>query len=215
MHGNWAGTIGIVHHGPVLASFAQSLAALETPGPVKIHRVEGSHIAEQRNKVCREMVGGWVFFLDTDQICAPDTLMILLSRHQAIISGLIAARHSPFPPVAFCKGRQITWAEVPDQGLLEVDAVGTGCLLIHRAALTRVADPWFEVGKIHSERAGEDTYFSAKAKMAGFSLWIDCDKRIGHGTTFEIWPDPPHGVTIECPGPDPLSLELHQNVKSN
>lgn len=211
MHENFAGTIGIVHHGLVSAAYAQSLAGLELPGPVKIHRVEGSHVAEQRNKVCREMVGDWVFFLDSDQICAPDTLKRLLSKHQAVVSGLIAARHSPFSPIAFIKNRQLRWGEIPTEGLLEVDVVGTGCLLIHRAVLVRVPDPWFEVGKIHSERSGEDTYFSQKARSAGFSLWIDCSKRIGHEGTFEVWPNPPHGVTIEHFGSDPLSLELHQS----
>lgn len=202
------GTIGVIHRGIVSADFAQSLACLHTPGPVKTHFVEGSHIAWQRNQVIRQMEGSWVFFLDTDQVCAPDTLLRLLAVHQPIVSGLIAQRHAPFRPVAFCGERQLTWAEIPAEGLLEVDHVGTGCLLIHRAVINCIPIPWFAVGQIDPERVGEDLYFSRKAREAGLSLRIDCDVRVGHQTTVTVWPRPGEGVELELPGESPVGIAV-------
>jgi hypothetical protein len=202
------GTIGVIHRGMVHADFAQSLACLHTPGPVKIHAVEGSHIAWQRNQVCREMEGGWVFFLDTDQVCAPDTVTRLLAAQRPVISALIAERHSPFRPVAFRDATRLLWQEIPANGLIEVGTIGTGCVLIRRDVIQAVADPWFEVGQIHSERAGEDTWFSQKLREAGIPMAIDCGVRVGHLTTATIWPDPGSGITLTLPGEVPFSTPI-------
>lgn len=205
---NAVGTIGVIHRGMVHADFAQSLACLHAPGSVKIHAVEGSHIAWQRNQVCREMEGDWVFFLDTDQVCAPETLMRLLAHRAPVMSALIAERHSPFRPVAFHGTRRLTWQEVPQAGVIDVDTVGTGCLLLQRRVTAQIPQPWFEVGQIHSERAGEDTYFSQKLRAAGIPMRIDCGVRVGHLTTATIWPDPGSGIILSCPGEVPFSTPI-------
>lgn len=57
-------------------------------------------------------------------------------------------------------------------GLQEVDAVGTGCLLVSRRVLERVKAPfvrqWDEDG---FDTRGLDFFFSEKAKMEGFKLY--------------------------------------------
>lgn len=202
------GTVGVIHRGMVHADFAQSLACLHTPGPFKIHAVEGSHIAWQRNQVMRQMEGAWVFFLDTDQVCAPDTLTRLLACDRPVVSALIAERHSPFKPVAFRHGKRMTWQEIPSRGLIDVETIGTGCLLIRRGVVGKIADPWFEVGQVSSECAGEDTWFSKKLREAHIPMTIDCGVRVGHITTATIWPDPGSGITLTLPGEVPFSTPI-------
>jgi hypothetical protein len=48
-------------------------------------------------------------------------------------------------------------------------------------------DPWFEVGKIHSEYASPDLWFAKKAIDAGFELWLDMENTIGHITHMTVW----------------------------
>lgn len=171
-----------------------------------MHYVEGTHIAWQRNQVVRQMEGGWVFFLDTDQVCAPDTLLRLLAVRQPIVSALIAQRHAPFRPAVFRNNRELLWAEIPEHGVLEVDAIGTGCVLIYRAAFNRISEPWFRQGTLNCEMVGEDIAFSHAAAAAGLPLYLACDVHVGHQTTATIWPHPNAGVKLELPGDPPVVI---------
>jgi len=72
-----------------------------------------------------------------------------------------------------------TWPSIPvggpillpekDGSLVKVDAVGGGCLLIHREVLAKVPRPWFSA----REGGTEDFYFCRKAKQAGFEIYGD------------------------------------------
>ena len=67
----------------------------------------------------------------------------------------------------------VDWSKVDsDTDLLKVDAVGTGCILIHRRALQHFIDP-FTV-KNNDEgicMLGTDFAFCQKAKKAGYEIW--------------------------------------------
>jgi len=208
MHRGVVGTIGVIHKGTWEAGMGRSLRALELPGSVKFHDIEGSHPGWQRNEVVRAMQGSWLCFIDTDQTFQPDALIRLLAWRRPIVMALIAHRHSPFPICAFNGMRSLPYETLPDDGLVEVDAVGTGFTVIDRAVFNRMPNPWFEVGRINPERTGEDTWFSKKAREAGFTLAVDCGVRVGHDFKGTIWPIPGYGVKIVIPGQDPLELEI-------
>jgi len=165
-------------------------------------------VAWQRNTIARQMEGDWLCYIDSDQVFAPDTLLRLLAWQRPIVGALIAGRHSPFPICALRGMHSLPYEEVPAEGLVEVDAVGTGFMLIDRAVFNRLDAPWFEVGQINPERAGEDTYFCQKAREAGFSIAVDCGAVVGHHTGAVIWPQPGKGVRIRLPGLEPLDLEI-------
>jgi hypothetical protein len=186
----------------------RSLRALETPGSVKVHDIEGSHLAWQRNAIVRQMAGDWLCFIDSDQVFEPNTLLRLLAWKRPIVGALIAGRYSPFPLCAFRGMRSLAYEDLPSEGLVEVDAVGTGFLLIERAVFNRISDPWFEMGKLHPERAGEDTYFCQKAREAGFAIAVDCGVVVGHETSATVFPQPGKGVRIRLPGLEPLDMEI-------
>lgn len=202
------GTIGVIHRGTWEAGMGRSLRALDTPGSVRVHDVEGTHIAWQRNTIVRQMEGDWVCFIDSDQEFSPDTLLRLLAWKRPIVGALIAGRHSPFPICAFLGMQSLPYETLLAEGLVEVDAVGTGFMLIDRAVFNRLKDPWFEVGQVNSERAGEDTYFCQKARAAGFSIAVDCGAVVGHSTGAVIWPQPGKGVRLRLPGLEPLDMEI-------
>ena len=62
------------------------------------------------------------------------------------------------------------------EGVTEVDALPTGMLLIKPHVFETLARPWFATPPNEKlELQGEDYYFCARAKEAGFSIWMDCD----------------------------------------
>lgn len=62
----------------------------------------------------------------------------------------------------------------PDPGnLAEVDAVGSGCLLVHRRVIEGVQPVWFvrETDEIGRVTRGPDFHFCDKVKAAGLHVW--------------------------------------------
>lgn len=59
--------------------------------------------------------------------------------------------------------------------MVQVDATGCGCIMIHREVLEKVGPNPFTI--IHKENGGwvtgEDIRFCEKAKDAGYDLWVD------------------------------------------
>lgn len=89
-----------------------------------------------------------VLFIDDDIVIEPDTLERLLSHKKDIVAGLCTRRQDPpVPNIRFFDKssgmtRQI-W-EWPENALVEVDAVGTGLMLISKYALEQVAQAYFD-----------------------------------------------------------------------
>lgn len=77
-----------------------------------------------------------LFFLDTDVTPPSDCVSRLLAHNLPIVSGLYHRRSPPHSlPVMIKNG---SWYVNHPPGLVEVDLVGAGCLLVHRSVYERV-----------------------------------------------------------------------------
>jgi GT2 family glycosyltransferase len=74
-----------------------------------------------------------------------------------------------------------------DKGLVEVDAVGTGCVLINRKVLESIKNPfsreWNEDG---IATLGLDLSFSKKVKDMGFKIHTHLDYKCSHYKTVDL-----------------------------
>lgn len=127
---------------------AQGVATLYSGPPLQtscVHWSRNGLVAEQLNSG-----KPWthVLFIDDDIVVAEDDIVKLLSHNKDIIAGLCTRRSDPPVPNirAFDADRSTLrqiW-EWPDKQLIEVDAVGTGLMLISRTALEQVAQVYFD-----------------------------------------------------------------------
>lgn len=108
----------------------------------------------------------------------------LLARHvledpsRLVVGGLNFRRGEPYDPCAYLRGEDgklyppTEW----ERGLVEVDAIGTGSLLISREVFERIEPPWFfnDYSKVMEDHwPGEDMGFSKKCNEAGIKLYVD------------------------------------------
>lgn len=123
-----------------------------------------------------------ILWLDDDQTFNPDLLCYLAkSGDKDIVSALYYSREEGKPyPVVYVRNDngdmyQHYTLMIPPETLCEVDAVGFGACLMRREILDVVPSPWFRFNG-----CGEDIYFCAHARQAGFKVWLDGRYKIGH-----------------------------------
>jgi hypothetical protein len=138
-----------------------------------------------------------LLMMDTDQKYPVDTVTRLLEHvrngHE-IVGAKVHRRYPPFDPLLLKRDpeRQHGYNAIPASewnvnggGLIEVDATGTGCILIATEVFDVLEYPWFqEREKIldgnKSITIGEDIGFCETAKDAGYRIVVDTTIKIGH-----------------------------------
>lgn len=172
----------------VTAAWSVGFRNLQIPGTYTF--LTGMPFDHARNTGCLktlELDFQWCFFLDDDTVPPPDAIYRLMSHKKPIVSGLYYRRNSPICPVMLREtpqGRQ--WiSEFQAPSLMEVDFVGSGCLLIHRDILKQMPQPWFEwkVDRYdlpQHERMSEDFAFCQKARQMGHKIYVDTGVQCRH-----------------------------------
>lgn len=193
---------------------------------VKVSRImsRGTYVHEARNNTViqaynskAEQVSSFthLMFIDSDMGFEPDLIWNLLERKKDIVGGAYVQKAFPFWPNAgnLLEDGVRYNLRSPDYsgksgGLIPVDMLGTGLMLIRRKVLDTMPYPWFEFLKIPSPAArmltpihqqteeilGEDVAFCRKARELGFEIWLDLENRGVHfglyGYTLEDYLNP-------------------------
>ena len=130
----------------------------------------------------RNLIAEWgknfdyLFCVDSDISFAPDTLLKLLNHNQNIVAGIYIQRKPGLHIIeAYKGGVNIPYSEIKGKGLVEVDGVGFGCVLIKSEVLKRMSYPHFVYKSAldHRFTHSEDVYFCGKAKELGYKVYID------------------------------------------
>ena len=100
-------------------------------------------------------------------------------------------RYPPFDPILL-KGEigsfELISEDKTDSGeVIEIDATGTGCVMIDTRVFLEIERPYFELRKSETGKdVGEDISFCAKLKEKGHSLFCDTSFQIGHLNMMEV-----------------------------
>ena len=234
-------TIGIIHPGSIDAVLALNL--------VQIAKIKGSHfsefiqvqgkgqIARNRNKIVVEFLrqtnSEWLLMIDSDEALPITAYKKLVDtaddRTRKIVSALVFAdfedengNKRPIPTIYFHTPEtgNVAIDAYPDNQVLEVDAVGTGCLLIHRSILLDIQKNvtahqgadwcWFFEGAINGIWFGEDLLFSKRMKSLGHSIFVHTGAIVPHHKDY--WLDERHHAPIRDHS---LSLLAEQHSTSS
>ena len=159
----------------------------------------------------------WLLLIDSDERLSIDAWHKLIDaahdKDRPIVSGLVFAAFfdnedglRPVPTIYRMdpeKGLEAIDAYPIDE-LIEVDATGTGCLLIHRSVLLdmqKQATPnqgkdwaWFVEGAIDGTYFGEDLLFSKRLKSMGYKIFAHTGAILPHHKQF--WLDDRHHIPM-------------------
>lgn len=171
----------------VHADFAVSLSAMmHSLGEMPMSIVVGksSIVADARNMgldFAQKLNAEYILFIDSDMTFPRDALLKLLIRNVDIIGATYSRRTAPF---------HFLGDILPDQpddapkGLLEMQRIPTGFLLVKATVFEQLKRPYFRfrVDEENGVNIGEDYDFSDRVRALGFRIWCDpyLSKELGH-----------------------------------
>lgn len=185
----------------MIAAFYE--APIRNPRTVKTFAIEGSILQDVRNLLVKNALG-WkpthILFVDADMNLPRDALLKMLNHNEAVVGLNYVQRHPKALPNSFKEGFGKD-GRVPtlstSTGLVEVDHMGLGCVLVDARVFDYIEAPAFEFITIKTldesgacidwHTQGEDVGFFKKVREAGIKVWMDHDvsRAVGHCGDFE------------------------------
>ena len=208
--------VAYIHPGQISGAFHDSLFQLFVQdahkganarilnGGGNISITSGPRISQARNDLVQGFLGHpnkpeWLWMLDTDMLFGPDTLEGLLEsadpETHPIVGGLCfggGKSGTVFPTIYHLREPTLNTGVVqvvhnyPKNSLLQVDATGAACLLMHRDALVKIGKkyegvaPWFSEGAYAGVSFGEDWTFCMRAQSVDIPIYVNTAVKIGH-----------------------------------
>lgn len=155
----------------------------------------GGPMSEIRNQLVEQALRNsctHMVMMDTDQVYPPETITKLLGHWQYVVGTRVYRRYPPFDPVMY-RGELHKAHRIPDEEclsgkLVEVDFVGTGCVMFDMRIFMDLEPPWFRSLPRTEEHkpVGEDFYISHRIRQAGYKIYVDTSIDITHLATMEV-----------------------------
>lgn len=184
----------------VPAPFFLTFECMEKPKEYLILKPEHPHgpwlgsIADARNAIVEQAQAAgvkWLLMCDTDQLYPEDTFTKLLGNGLDVCGVAVHRRWAPFDRI-FYRGEIGKYKNVEDEEafsgeIIEVDATGTGCMLINMEIFDEIEYPWFffSVGR-EGKAVGEDINFCSKVRDTGRKIYVDTSIEVGHLATMIV-----------------------------
>lgn len=189
--------IGIPCNYPhVPMQFFESFIEMETIPFMYIRGNQGS-IDEMRNAIvyrALEQECTHLLMIDTDMRLPSNMCKELLMMNVDIAVPLFFRRYPPFDPLALHgtinKYKNVTSEELIENTWIDIDASGTGVMLINTDVFKNMKPPWFQFKKNPNKKkggiVGEDIYFCYKARKLGYRIVLNPSIEVGHLSTLEV-----------------------------
>lgn len=119
-----------------------------------------------------------VMFIEDDTFPPLDAIERLLAHDKDIVGGWYPKRQdgpTVGVPIVIENGIRKT-LDQPDGSLREVYTIPMGCTLVKADVFKTIEMPWF----VTTAQLSQDSFFSQKARDAGFTLWCDTSIRCQH-----------------------------------
>lgn len=184
-------------------------------------RIKGSGLlSKMRNRVVKAFLentdSDWLLMIDTDEQLNIEVFDMLINtahdKERPVVSGLVFAAFDahkhPYPkpvPAIFQDAPEgfLPLFKYDRNSVFEIDACGTGCVLIHRSVLEKMrenADPnqgtdwcWFWDGPIDGNWVSEDLLFSRRIRQLGFPIHVNTAAILPHQKSY--WLDERHHLS--------------------
>jgi GT2 family glycosyltransferase len=214
-------SIGSCDPGIVNGAFAYRLIQLAQARSARLGpfvRVKGSGLlSKQRNRVVKQFLDGtksdWLLLIDSDEQLSLEAFDKLLEtahdKERPVVAGLVFAgfgvEGAPYPkpvPAIFQDAPEgfLPLYKYDKDSVFEIDAAGTGCLLIHRSVLEKMRETadknqgtdwcWFWDGPVDGNWIGEDLLFCRRIRALGFPIYVNTGAILPHQKSY--WLDERH-----------------------
>ena len=132
-----------------------------------------------------------LLMLDTDQVYrTQDMIPRMLMHKMPVVGAPVHRRYPPFDAILLRgeigKYKYISDYEVYSGDLIDIDATGTGCILLDMSVFDDMQDPYFEITMQNGKVVGEDIGLCHKLRSKGIPIRADTSIEIGHMTVFEV-----------------------------
>ena len=220
-------SVGVCDPGMVNGAFAFTLIQLVQSRGERFGsfiRIKGSGLlSKQRNRVITQFLdktdSDWLLMIDSDEQLGIREFDALIEtahdKERPVVAGLVFAGFGvagkPYPkpgPAIFQDSPNgfLPLYKYDKNAVFEIDAAGTGCLMVHRSvleAMREAADPnqgkdwcWFWDGPVKGEWIGEDLLFCRRIKSLGFPIYVNTAAILPHSKSYwlkeehhELWRD--------------------------
>lgn len=202
-----------LHRSEVGHNFMQSMLDLHGSDDVELHNrfpimCGAGSLVESRNLSVRlflEHGDEWLLTVDSDMGFESDTVLRLVEAadpvERPIVGGLCWSQGSQQydgmggyhfetrPTILMLNGPDSDRVfgypgSHPDNELVECDATGAACLLVHRSVFEKIeaeyGDAWWDRIELNDTLAGEDVSFCLRAKSIGFPTYVHTGIRTNH-----------------------------------
>ena len=135
-------------------------------------------LLNQRENLAKQAVdikADYMLWLDSDMMFPSTTAMRMMSHDKNIVAANYMKRSVPLNSVAYeTRGDWDNWLPLmSEEGLVSVEGVGMGCMLIKTEILKKIEKPWFEFEYKDNAWHGEDFNFQEKLRKSGNEIFID------------------------------------------
>ena len=153
----------------------------------------GKPITNNRNTIVQKFLASecdYLMMIDSD-IIPPPNILNLADFNVDIITPLMFVKQKGMLIPLFLKRNKDGIYDAADYlgrtGLQEVDATGTGCIIIKREVIEAIKHPFENVyDEDGIKTLGNDFKFCQKARELGYKAWVHLDYVASHHTTQDL-----------------------------